>query len=225
MQFSYLKTNETAPRLQGFIAFKSECVHHREMKQKTYAFFLFIALTSCATSTKSSDSSKFAFTDTLTPNTAHSLQDYLHHQKLENGIEYGSFVRNFHLAGESVDSAKKKLSQAPCTLKEDVIREPKHNLPIRDRNEKTAPIWVWLCEDGGIIRIKPQGDPTNKFRPEPHGSKALRYPPTGEFHGFNDETLKIDEAGNPLPKWPADLKSKDPTVINDWANATHTDLK
>jgi len=199
---------------------------------KVYLFLLIfvIELSACSSAPAPkgdlvSDQERFAFVHPLSPNTEQSLRDYLAHQKLNNGLEYGSFVRNFHLKGESSQSIREKLSHALCRLKEDVIREPKENTPILDKMGNTAPIWIWLCADGGIIRIKPKGDPTSKFRPEPHGSKALRYPPTGMFHGFSDETLKIDEAGNPLPKWPADLQSKDPKVINDWANAVHTDLE
>lgn len=185
---------------------------------------LVLLLSACATS-KIKDSSKFAFEDQLDEQTSVSLHDYLHHQKLKNGVEYGSFVRKFRLKGESADSIKEKLNHAPCDLQVDVIREPKGNTPIKDKRGRTAPIWIWLCNDGGIIRIKPDGDPSNAFRPQPHGSKSLRYPPIGKFHGFKDETLKLDEEGKAYPKWPKDLKSKDPQVINDWANATHTNLR
>ena len=128
------------------------------------------------------------------------------------------------MKGESATSLKKKLASSPCSLKEDVIREPKNNTPIHDQNGKTTPIWIWLCQDGGVIRAKPLGDPTSKYRKQAEVSKSLRYPPTGEFHGFNDETVKLDDEGNALPKWPADLKSKDPAVMNEWGDRVHIDL-
>jgi hypothetical protein len=190
-----------------------------KIKRLTYVFLLF----SCTTAPVN-HSNKFAFIEDLSNNTSASLRDYQEHRKLPNGVEYGSFVRTIQLRGESADSLKKKLSQAPCQLREDLIREPKNNEAIKDQNGKTSPIWIWTCHDGGVIRIKPQGDPTNRFRPQPHGSKALRYPPTGTTQGFQDETLKLDETGNPLPKWPKDLRSTDPQVIQDWADASHIDL-
>lgn len=155
-----------------------------------------------------------------------SKEMYEHHAKLPNGLFYGDSVRNLNLRGETASSLSAVMKKMGCPLTEDVIREPSKNEPVKDKEGHTSPIWIWTCADGGVVRAKPEGDPTNKFRPQPHASKALRYPVNGtKVASFNEETAKIDNEGHILPKWPKDLNTTNSDSINDWANATHTDLK
>lgn len=139
---------------------------------------------------------------------------------------YGDTVRYLNLRGESAKSLKSIMNTLHCPLTEDVIRDPQKNEPVMDKSGHTSPIWIWTCPDGGIVRAKPDGDPTSKYRPQPHASKALRYPVDGsKAVSFNDETAKIDNEGHILPKWTKDLNTTDSEAVNAWANATHTDLK
>ncbi|MBL4635544.1 MAG: hypothetical protein JKY56_16915 [Kofleriaceae bacterium] len=49
---------------------------------------------------------------------------------------------------------------------------------------------------------------------------------------FGKETFKVDNAGNRLPKFPADLRNphakgsaKANQITDDWVNAAHTNLR
>jgi hypothetical protein len=172
----------------------------------------------------SSLTDRFEFANVLPEKTMKSLQDYREHRILSNGREYGSVARSFRLQGKSALEVKLAFAPLGCPLKEDVIREPKANSPLLNPQGQPSPLWIWICEDGSVVRIKPEGDPTNRFRPQPHGSKSLRYPADGKFESFEDETIKIDEEGNPIAKWPKDLQVADPKILNAWADRAHSDL-
>ena len=54
--------------------------------------------------------------------------------------------------------------------------------------------------DGSIVRVKPDGDPTSKFRLQPHASKSVSSPPDGDCRNFEDEGFKADNDENSMPK-------------------------
>jgi hypothetical protein len=79
--------------------------------------------------------------------------------------------------------------------------------------------------------VKPDGDPTSKFRPQPHASKSVRSPPDGDYRNFEDEGFKVDNDENPMPKWAKDAKnahsagSKEALDFMDgMADNSHTNL-
>jgi hypothetical protein len=123
------------------------------------------------------------------------------------------------------------LSKMKCQKKEDVLKNPQTHDPLRDSDGHTIPMIVYLCDDGGVFRFKPKGDPTNRFRKDPDASKSLRYPSDSLFENFDDEVIKVDNSGHAVPKWPKDLNLADideknrAAVIQDWANDAHTFIK
>jgi hypothetical protein len=82
---------------------------------------------------------------------------------------------------------------------------------------------LFACPDGGLVRLKVNGDPCNRLRPQPHGVKSVRYPHDGDPKDFSREAFKVDHDGNPIPKSPAMLnRALEP---DGWAEAAHADLR
>lgn len=82
-----------------------------------------------------------------------------------------------------------------------------------------------------MVRVKPDGDPTSKFRPQPHASKSVRSPPDGDYRNFEDEGFKVDNDENPMPKWAKDAKNPHPAgskealdFMDGMADNSHTNL-
>ena len=130
-------------------------------------------------------------------------------------------ARNYSLAGKSAGGIRADMERRGCPLKADVLREPKRNQPVLYQG-RTVPMWAFLCPDGGVVRVKPVGDPASGYRPQPHASKGLRYPYDSKFEGFADEIVKIDDRGAAIPKSRADLGPKAP--LDGWADDGHTDV-
>ena len=108
------------------------------------------------------------------------------------------------------------------TLEIDVIREPLKNQPSLFHGSP-VPLWIFLCPDGGVVRVKPKGDPTSPFRTWVHGNKSLRFPYDSKFDGFSDEAVKIDFAGNAVPKSRAELGPQN--LLMGWVESSHADLR
>lgn len=161
-----------------------------------------------------------------------TLIDFKDHKLLVNGLHYGDSVRNFSLNEKTAVQITVAMKELNCEEKDDFLQHPKTHLPISDKNGQKVPMTVFLCPDGGVIRVKPEGDPTSRFRPQPHASKSLRYPYNSQFESFDDEMVKVNNRGEAVPKWAQDLNpslTMDPIVkkeiIEEWANDAHTDLK
>jgi len=99
-------------------------------------------------------------------------------------------------------------------------------------NGKKIPMEIWSNPDGGMVRIKPDGDVTNRFRPQAHLSISVKYPPDASGNDFNDEAFKVDYKGNAMPKWPKDANNPFPAdtpagkkFLDDLADDTHTNLR
>lgn len=150
------------------------------------------------------------------------LRDYESGALLPNGLVYGGSVRRYALDGKSARQVRADMKALRCPLREDVLREPRENRPILYRG-RTIPMWAFLCPDGGVVRVKPDGDPSSSYRPEPHAIKSLRYPFDSSFTSFADEIVKVDEQGNAIPKSRADLDA--PGLVDGWADDGHTDLR
>ena len=167
----------------------------------------------------------------LSETTHKAISDYQVGKKLSSGKIYGESVRAYDLRNKCASDIDRELKQLGCGKKTDVLKNPHTKSPLLTSSGQTIPMVVFLCPDGGVVRLKPQGDPTSKFKPQPLASKALRYPFDSKFENFDDERVKIDNFGNAIPKWPKDLNpelasSKDqPQIIEGWADDAHTDLK
>ena len=69
---------------------------------------------------------------------------------------------------------------------------------------------LYVHPDGGMVRVKAQGDPSSLMRPEPHASRSVLLEPSspdGRFDvlydsGWRNEGFKVDDEGNPAPKAP-----------------------
>ncbi|MNL74810.1 hypothetical protein D3C87_2005030 [compost metagenome] len=75
------------------------------------------------------------------------------------------------------------------------------------------------------------GDPTSKFRPQPHASASVNFPPGSSAKDFNNEAFKLDHKGTPLPKWAKDaaVPFGEPTIeskrfLDALASRTHINL-
>lgn len=151
-----------------------------------------------------------------------AIQAYNSKEKLKNGKVYGASVRNYSLEGKCPAEVEKDMKQLGCAKKEDVIREPAKNSPIVGPDGRTSPIWQFVCADGGVVKIKPEGDPTSKFTPFPHGSRTLRYPAEAEYRDYRDEIAKVSEEGQIVPRSPADLGPKN--LVDAWSKTSHIPL-
>lgn len=159
-----------------------------------------------------------------------ALEDYTAKRKLASGKSYGESVRKYKMGGKGAEQIAREMQALGCKRQDDVLKDFKTHEPVKDAKGSTIPLVVFLCDDGGVVRYKPAGDPLSKFRPQPHGSKCLRYPADAEFKNFDDEMLKVDEDGRALPKSPRDLaqvfRDKDiqAKFTDGWAEDVHSDL-
>ncbi len=160
-----------------------------------------------------------------------AIADYRLKKKLPNGEIYGASVRAYDLRDKCFSEIDQEMKKLECKRKEDVLKDPKTKNPLKTGSGKTIPLIVYLCSDGGVVRVKPAGDPTSKLRSQPLTSKALRYPYNSKFDNFDDERVKVDNFGNAIPKWTKDMNpslvhSKESgDIIEAWADDAHTDLK
>jgi hypothetical protein len=113
---------------------------------------------------------------------------------------YGDSVRKLDLRGKSAQALDAELKAKGFVRHDDQLRDP------RTQEQLGVPMTVYVHPDGGMVRIKPQGDPTSPIRPQPHGSKAVRWPVDGAYTSFDQEAFKIDAVGNPRPKFPPHLQ-------------------
>jgi hypothetical protein len=170
------------------------------------------------------------FSDSLRPKEVEALQAYNARKKIANGKIYGESVRRYRLAGKTRQQVERDMAKRGCPMKQEFLREGGNGPARKDANGKEIPLLMFLCPDGGVLRIKPEGDPGSKYRPQPHGSKALRFPADAPYSTFDDEVLKVDESGNAVPKAPnglqklfSDEKSQ-AELVEGWADDAHSDL-
>jgi hypothetical protein len=160
-----------------------------------------------------------------------SIADYRSQAKLNTGETYGNSVRSLDLRNRCASDIDLEMQNKKCVRNQDVLKDPYSKKPLLDNRGSSIPMVVYLCPDGGVVRVKPEGDPTNKFKPQPLVSKALRYPYNSKFETFDDEVAKVDNFGNIIPKWTKDFNlgiahaSDQEELIQGWADDAHTDLK
>jgi hypothetical protein len=69
--------------------------------------------------------------------------------------------------------------------------DPKHS--------DIVPQDIYTHSDGGMVRVKPEGDPSSPFRPQAHANKSVMYNPKNGTD-FNNEAFKVTNNGDPVPK-------------------------
>lgn len=149
-----------------------------------------------------------------------ALKGYLKGESCPNGMRFGQVAKNLHFTVPTLEEVEEMMKNYDCKKRVDVLRGL-DNKPYKTRRGNTIPLWVWSCAEGTVVRVKPFGDPTSKFNRKAHGSVALRYPCDAPYNSFEDEMLKVDNNGNPIPKWARELDSKDPEVVESWGHAAH----
>ena len=177
---------------------------------------------------------------TISLKTRDTIKDYKRETKLKTGEIYGYSVRTYDLRGKCAKEIDMDMQKLKCLRKDDVLKNPDTKQPLLTTKKEhsvpgavpmTIPMISYLCLDGGVVRLKPEGDPTSKFKPQPLASKALRYPFDSKFENFDDEIVKVDNDGNVIPKWIKDLnvaeipREDQSDFIKGWADDAHTDLK
>jgi hypothetical protein len=146
---------------------------------------------------------------------------FANHERLPNGLTYGDSVRNLDLTGKTLTTLEVQLSARQCREIQTVLRDPRTNEPALCQ-AKAVPQVIYDCPDGGTVRLKPQGDPCGKYRPQPHGVKAVRFSPSLTADSFASEAFKVDKEDLAIPKVPAHLN---PALdANVWADDAHADL-
>lgn len=162
----------------------------------------------------------------MTPRTEQAIKSY------SQGL-LGKSVKGLDLRNQTADQVREQLSRRGFVREMGVIKDVRTGKPVI--NPKTGlpvPMEVWTHQDGGLVRLKPEGDPTSRHRPAPHLSVSVLYPPGASGHDFNNEAFKVDFAGNPLPKWASDARNPFPAAtpagkrfLDDLAARTHVNLR
>lgn len=162
----------------------------------------------------------------LTPRTEQAISAY------KRGI-LGKSVQNLDLRNKTADEVRTELVKRGFQREMGVIKDVRTGQPvINPRTGRAVPMEIWTNADGGMVRLKPEGDPTSRFRPQAHLSISVLYPPGASGHDFNNEAFKVDHRGNPLPKWATDARNPFAAAspagkkfLDDLASQTHINLK
>ena len=174
----------------------------------------------------------------LDPRVADSVRAFIQKKTLANGQIYGGSLRDFNLSKLCREQIEAWARKRGCEPEPDVVKSPpgtpNANRPLRDRQGRTIPLISYLCPDGGVIRMKPEGDPTNPRELLPSVVKAMRFFGSADYKTFSDEAFKVDNDGRPIPKWVKDLNTRLPGLsserergryIQEWARDAHTRLR
>ncbi len=144
---------------------------------------------------------------------------------------YGQSVKHLDLSGLNTAQVGKLLKSRGFVVEKSVIRDFNTQKPLLGPNGKALRQLIYRHVDGGMVRVKPDGQP-GSARPQPHMVKAVRITRRASTHEFGKEAFKVDNAGNPLPKFPPDLRNPHPVgsakanqFTDAWADAAHTNLR
>lgn len=163
-------------------------------------------------------------TNVWAPNTPsevlEAVSQFNQHKKLANGLTYGDSVRQLDLAGKTLEQIEPTMAIRKCKKVVDSLRD-RSGKPAVCRGSSVTQV-LFVCADGGLVRLKAEGDPCSKFRPQPHAVKAVRYPFNGDPKDFSKEAFKVGHEDRAIPKAPGMLA---PAIDADgWAEDAHTDL-
>jgi hypothetical protein len=160
-----------------------------------------------------------------------AVADYNAKKALGEKLVYGASLRGLKLAGLTAKSIDEQLKKRGFQRHDDFIRDPKSKEPLLGKDKKPVAMTVYTHADGAMIRVKPDGDPFSKFRPQPQAVKAVRGPPDADYRDFAAEAFKVEAGGDrAIPKSPREVKNpyKDTelsnTFLDGWGDAAHSDV-
>jgi hypothetical protein len=170
----------------------------------------------------------------LNSKTLESVHAYDQHKKLSNGQGYGDSIRQLDLSRLCDSQILAWAKKHHCKEQDDFLKNSADNLPLHDSHGKTIPLISLICTDGGVVRLKPIGDPTSQKFSKPSVVKAMRFFGSENYANFSDEAFKVDNQGRAVPKWPDDLNTQLPGLqnasikqkfVSDWGSDAHSELK
>ncbi len=177
------------------------------------------------------DHIKAIWSPNIPPEVQQALQEFEERHHLKTGEIYGDSVRTLHIEGKTAKQLEADLLQKGFAEKHDFIRDPVTHEPIRNTSGEKMIMDIFTSHDGGMVRVKPMGDPINRFRPQPQAVKAVLYPPNASPENFDFEAFKVDADGTALPKWEKDfsglIDKNTPAgreLLDGWADDTHINL-
>jgi hypothetical protein len=144
----------------------------------------------------------------------------------------GASVKELDLSGKSPREIDAALRDAGFSHRREGLPTTLHSGAVIE-----VPHDIYVHPDGGMVRVKPQGVPENKFRPQPHVSKSVLFDAAPKDGGwpdtrFENEAFKVANDGTPLPsatKSSYGFKSRggqlEKVVYNDYLmDRAHTNL-
>jgi hypothetical protein len=146
---------------------------------------------------------------------------------------YGKQIRGLRLHNATLEEIDQTLLERGFEKIVTVILTPFNNAPLLDAQGCTIPMWIYRHSDGSVVRVKPNGDSTSKYRPLPTVVKACVYPPDCKTLTFDDEVFKVSKTSDTaIPKHASDLQnifqvgSREASVYEtDWAETAHGSVK
>lgn len=171
------------------------------------------------------------WSEEITPNVKSALNDFSSGKKIERGLTYGDSVKNLRIDGFNANQLDRELVRRGFTKHRSAVHDPVTKKPVLDSQGHEIIMDAYTHPDGGMVRVKPNGDATSKYRPQPHASKSVRYPPDASYEKFDYEAFKVDDLGIALPKWSKDIRNpygnntpKGAPFLDNWADDTHINL-
>jgi hypothetical protein len=134
---------------------------------------------------------------------ANKKPEVLHKELQAAGFEYR---REPLVAFESKGTKHYRLRQARWEKNGKPVREgtpgAEQVTTTKNKNDKDiVPHDIYLHPDGGLVRIKPEGDPNGR-RPRPQVSKSVVNDPKAGT-AFDNEMFKVTNDGKAVPKLPS----------------------
>lgn len=154
----------------------------------------------------------------------------------------GKSVKDLDLSGKSASEIDRELRAKGFTHERTgiattdangntVYRTKDRGLTSNPKDPNATPQDIYVHPDGGMVRVKPAGDPGNPYRAQPHASKSVLYNPT-KGTSFSNEAFKVTNDGRAVPKAPTPGAGLPTTadeaarrkIADELMNAGHTNL-
>jgi hypothetical protein len=147
--------------------------------------------------------------------------------KLNGYRPYGASVKSLNLNGKSIRTLEQDLPKRGFKRFDDVVRDS-NGKPIPGDDGKPVKQIIFVHPDGGMVRIKPYGQPGSPSllrKTEPHAVKAVMKPGSAltDYNKLDHEYFKVDNQGNPWPAFPNDVSAEAWNLYKDgWAEVVHS---
>jgi hypothetical protein len=139
--------------------------------------------------------------------------------------------------GASVQTLKPMEGQSIDEIKKELAKQGFQEVPRSPSDQRVPPdMQIFLHPDGGLVKIKPNGDGAQftKFgRAGPMVSREVVTDPTATgaaLTGFKNAAFKVTDSGRPIPKMPDQIKHPPEAMRDDaakesfnksWADSGH----